>query len=46
MELGEMGSGCEDEACDLASGFTEDCVNQECPVFGMIELGGSRGVKQ
>ncbi|XP_055366919.1 uncharacterized protein LOC114860689 [Betta splendens] len=38
MELGELGSGCEDETCDLASSFTEDCINQECPVFGMIEL--------
>uniref|UniRef100_A0A3Q3MQZ0 Growth hormone secretagogue receptor type 1 n=1 Tax=Mastacembelus armatus TaxID=205130 RepID=A0A3Q3MQZ0_9TELE len=37
MELGDMGSGCEDENC----GFPQDCLNQECqlePVFGLIEL--------
>ncbi|XP_074513329.1 growth hormone secretagogue receptor type 1-like [Sebastes fasciatus] len=42
MELGDMGSGCEDENCGLASGFPEDCLNQECqweePLFGLIEL--------
>ncbi|XP_078125515.1 growth hormone secretagogue receptor type 1-like [Sander vitreus] len=41
-ELGDMGSGCEDENCGLASGFLEDCSNQECqweePMFGLIEL--------
>lgn len=40
MELDDMGSGCEDENCGLASSFLEDCVNQECPVFGLVELGG------
>ncbi|XP_039972409.1 growth hormone secretagogue receptor type 1-like [Xiphias gladius] len=42
MELGDMGSGCEDKNCGLASGFMEDCSNQECqweePMFGLIEL--------
>ncbi|XP_059203370.1 growth hormone secretagogue receptor type 1-like [Centropristis striata] len=42
MELGDFGSGCEDETCGLAPGFQEDCSNQECyweePVFGLIEL--------
>uniref|UniRef100_A0A8D0CP28 Growth hormone secretagogue receptor type 1 n=1 Tax=Sander lucioperca TaxID=283035 RepID=A0A8D0CP28_SANLU len=37
-----MGSGCEDGNCGLASGFLEDCSNQECqweePMFGLIEL--------
>ncbi|XP_033501248.2 growth hormone secretagogue receptor type 1-like [Epinephelus lanceolatus] len=41
-ELGDMGSGCEDENCGLTSGFQEDCSNQEChwkePLFGLIEL--------
>ncbi|XP_031174811.2 growth hormone secretagogue receptor type 1-like [Sander lucioperca] len=41
-ELGDMGSGCEDGNCGLASGFLEDCSNQECqweePMFGLIEL--------
>uniref|UniRef100_A0A671XLA1 Growth hormone secretagogue receptor type 1 n=1 Tax=Sparus aurata TaxID=8175 RepID=A0A671XLA1_SPAAU len=39
-----MGSGCEDENCSLASGFAENCSNQDCQWeesdFGMIELGG------
>ncbi|KAK2832871.1 hypothetical protein Q5P01_016760 [Channa striata] len=38
VELDDMGSGCEEEYCGLTLGFTEDCVNQECPVFGFIEL--------
>ncbi|KAF3699646.1 Growth hormone secretagogue receptor type 1 [Channa argus] len=38
VELEDMGSGCEDENCGLTLGFTEDCVNQECPVLGLIEL--------
>ncbi|XP_070703511.1 growth hormone secretagogue receptor type 1-like [Pempheris klunzingeri] len=42
MDLTELGSGCEEEDCGLASGFPEDCSNQECqwkePVFGLIEL--------
>ncbi|XP_031735348.1 growth hormone secretagogue receptor type 1-like [Anarrhichthys ocellatus] len=42
MEWGNMGSGCEDENCGHASGFPEDCLDQEChseePVFGLIEL--------
>ncbi|XP_056262989.1 growth hormone secretagogue receptor type 1-like [Pseudoliparis swirei] len=42
MEWGDMGSGCEDENCGHASGFPEDCLDQEChleePVFGLIEL--------
>uniref|UniRef100_A0A671XNB3 Growth hormone secretagogue receptor type 1 n=1 Tax=Sparus aurata TaxID=8175 RepID=A0A671XNB3_SPAAU len=37
-----MGSGCEDENCSLASGFAENCSNQDCQWeesdFGMIEL--------
>ncbi|XP_022603641.1 growth hormone secretagogue receptor type 1-like [Seriola dumerili] len=40
--MGDMGSGCEDRNCGLASGFPEDCSNHECqweePVFGLIEL--------
>lgn len=44
MELGDLGSGCEDEDCGLASGFLEDCSNQldyqwEEPIFGLVELG-------
>uniref|UniRef100_A0A667X0V2 Growth hormone secretagogue receptor type 1 n=1 Tax=Myripristis murdjan TaxID=586833 RepID=A0A667X0V2_9TELE len=43
MELGDLGSGCEDEDCGLASGFLEDCSNQldyqwEEPIFGLVEL--------
>ncbi|KAM3863927.1 growth hormone secretagogue receptor type 1 [Diretmus argenteus] len=42
MELGDIGSGCEDEDCGLASGFPGDCPNQECqweePMFGWVEL--------
>ncbi|KAM4634175.1 growth hormone secretagogue receptor type 1 [Polymixia lowei] len=43
MELGDIGSGCEEEDCGLATGFLEDCPNQlECqweePLFGLIEL--------
>ncbi|XP_029292948.1 uncharacterized protein LOC115011843 [Cottoperca gobio] len=42
MELGDMGSGCEDENCGHASGFPEDCLNQECQwedsMFGFTEL--------
>nr|XP_046271771.1 growth hormone secretagogue receptor type 1-like [Scatophagus argus] len=42
LELGDLGSGCEDENCSLASGFPESCTNQECQgdesVFGLIEL--------
>ncbi|XP_071330804.1 uncharacterized protein [Trachinotus anak] len=42
MEMGDMGSGCEDKNCGLASGFAEDCSNQDCqweePMFGLIEL--------
>ncbi|XP_044038562.1 growth hormone secretagogue receptor type 1-like [Siniperca chuatsi] len=42
MEFGDMGSGCEDENFGLASGFPDDCSNQECqleePMFGLIEL--------
>nr|AAC33474.1 orphan G protein-coupled receptor [Sphoeroides nephelus] len=38
--MAEIGSGCEDENCSLASGFLHKCSNQEChweePVFGMI----------
>uniref|UniRef100_A0A671XSD2 Growth hormone secretagogue receptor type 1 n=1 Tax=Sparus aurata TaxID=8175 RepID=A0A671XSD2_SPAAU len=37
-----MGSGCEDENCSLASGFAENCSNQDCQWeesdFGMIDL--------
>uniref|UniRef100_A0A8C9X496 Growth hormone secretagogue receptor type 1 n=1 Tax=Sander lucioperca TaxID=283035 RepID=A0A8C9X496_SANLU len=37
-----MGSGCEDGNCGLASGFLEDCSNQECqweePMFGLIDF--------
>lgn len=43
MDLGDMGSGCEDENCGPAVGFLENCSNQECqweePMFGLIELG-------
>uniref|UniRef100_A0A8C4HIU0 Growth hormone secretagogue receptor type 1 n=1 Tax=Dicentrarchus labrax TaxID=13489 RepID=A0A8C4HIU0_DICLA len=42
LDLGEVGSGCEDENCGLASAFPENCSNQACqweePVFGLIEL--------
>ncbi|XP_074552462.1 growth hormone secretagogue receptor type 1-like [Halichoeres trimaculatus] len=42
MELGDMGSGCEDENCGLSSGSLEDCPNQEClweeADFGLVEL--------
>ncbi|KAM6914130.1 growth hormone secretagogue receptor type 1-like [Lycodopsis pacificus] len=42
MEWVDMGSGCEDENCGHASGFPEDCLDQECHseerVFGLIEL--------
>ncbi|XP_034568176.1 uncharacterized protein LOC117832955 [Notolabrus celidotus] len=42
IELGDMGSGCEDENCGLSSGSLEDCPNQECqweePDFGLVEL--------
>nr|XP_020468827.1 growth hormone secretagogue receptor type 1-like [Monopterus albus] len=41
MELGDIGSGCEDENCGPASGFSQDCSNQECQLesqFGLIEL--------
>ncbi|XP_073350173.1 growth hormone secretagogue receptor type 1-like [Pagrus major] len=42
-ESGDVGSGCEDENCSLASGFAENCSNQDCqwepePDFGLIEL--------
>ncbi|XP_062295337.1 growth hormone secretagogue receptor type 1-like [Scomber scombrus] len=41
-ELGDLGSGCEDENCGIASGYLEDCLNNECqweePMFGFIEL--------
>ncbi|XP_061159846.1 growth hormone secretagogue receptor type 1-like [Syngnathus typhle] len=42
MMLEDMGSGCEDDNCGLASGFLEDCPNQNCdwnqPVFGFTAL--------
>ncbi|KAM7372627.1 hypothetical protein PAMP_009782 [Pampus punctatissimus] len=40
MELGDMGSGCEDENCGIDSAYLEDCLNNECQweVFGFIEL--------
>ncbi|XP_037113252.1 growth hormone secretagogue receptor type 1-like [Syngnathus acus] len=42
MMLEDMGSGCEDDNCGLASGFLEDCPNQDCdwnqPVFGFTAL--------
>ncbi|XP_042248251.1 growth hormone secretagogue receptor type 1-like [Thunnus maccoyii] len=42
MELGDMGSGCEDENCGIASNLPENCLNNECqweePMFGFIEL--------
>ncbi|CAJ1075983.1 uncharacterized protein LOC117832955 [Xyrichtys novacula] len=42
IELGDVGSGCEDENCGLASSPLEDCPNQECqweePDFGLVEL--------
>ncbi|MEQ2251393.1 hypothetical protein ILYODFUR_010484 [Ilyodon furcidens] len=37
-----MSSGCEGKNCSLASGFQEDCSNQDCyweePMFGLIGL--------
>ncbi|KAM9843172.1 growth hormone secretagogue receptor type 1-like [Aulostomus maculatus] len=42
MELRDLGNGCEEENCDQASRFLEDCLNNECqreePIFGLIEL--------
>ncbi|KAG7237467.1 hypothetical protein INR49_032334, partial [Caranx melampygus] len=42
MEMGDVGSGCEDNNCGLALGFQEDCTHQECEtqetVFGFFEL--------
>ena len=42
--LGDMGSGCKDENCSLASDFAENCSSEDCQWeesdFGMIELGG------
>ncbi|XP_065820855.1 growth hormone secretagogue receptor type 1-like [Labrus bergylta] len=42
MESADMGSGCEDDNCGLASGSLVDCPNQECqweePEFGLVKL--------
>ncbi|XP_008293736.1 growth hormone secretagogue receptor type 1-like [Stegastes partitus] len=42
VDLGDVAGGCEEKNCGLASGFPEDCSNQECyreePIFGLVEL--------
>ncbi|XP_069005022.1 growth hormone secretagogue receptor type 1-like [Embiotoca jacksoni] len=42
IDLGDVGSGCEEKNCGLTSSFQEDCSNNDChweePMFGLIEL--------
>ncbi|XP_061703134.1 uncharacterized protein LOC133514982 [Syngnathoides biaculeatus] len=42
MEMEDMGSGCGDDHCGLASRFLEDCSGPDCdweePIFGFTEL--------